>query len=127
MDAEAFREVFREYILKNYDAAWIFEAETKSGYRPVGVFCGHILRKVLFVADVIWFPWASKRNKLETTLHFINEIREHLVVMEFAKQNDKKHWEHICKYGVMRRVGTVNDLAATGEPIALFQSRARVK
>ena len=51
----------------------------------------------------IWFPWATPRNKLESAVHFLNEIRKEYLAMIFSEKEDSRFFTHICKYGILRR------------------------
>lgn len=74
--------------------------------------------------DVHWFPEASPRNRLECMLYLMLELKkEHMVFFTVAKdETDWKFLMHLCKYGVLRPVGTIRDHGGEGEHATLFQS-----
>lgn len=75
-----------------------------------------------------WFPEASSRNRLELGLKlFISLKKQHLVLTNIKSQKgeksvDVKFHEHLCKYGVLRRVGTIRDYYGPNVNGVLFQS-----
>lgn len=70
--------------------------------------------RVLQTENLIWFKWASGRKILECYVNFIDTIRRtsdpdtgrSFMVLEFAMEKDKRFFDHVCSYGVMRRVGS---------------------
>lgn len=78
--------------------------------------------------DIHWFPEASARNRLESTLNLMLELKkQHMVFMtvDGAARTPSPDWKflmHLCKYGVLRPVGTIMDHGGPGEHATLFQS-----
>jgi hypothetical protein len=76
----------------------------------------------------IWFPEASYRNKLELGLMLFIALKEHHLVLVTAqtakgeKSADVKFFEHLGKYGVLRRVGTIHGYFGSGQNAVMFQS-----
>lgn len=77
---------------------------------------------------VVWFPEASPRNRLELGLKlFMSLKKQHLVLINIVsrkgeKSADVRFHEHLCKYGVLRRVGTIRDRYGANVNSVLFQS-----
>lgn len=99
---------------------------------PVGIIFGVVPlrgKRILWTGDYTWFPWASNRNRLETAVHFGNQIRKEWVMIGFVDMVNVHLFEHVCRYGVGRRVGTLFDLddSANAGPIAVFQTRKPFK
>jgi hypothetical protein len=124
MPAPAFKEAFYGHVARMYDDAWVLYATSQRGaYEPVG-YVAVTTTKVaqpLFIADTIWFPWASSRNRIESMVNWINEMRRDNLITEYAQMKDKRFFEHICRHGIMRRVGTKHGLYPDG-PAAEFES-----
>lgn len=119
-------EYTAEFLIEHYAQAWTLCAKTREGKRPAAIVLLHQPDKraaVLWMADVIWFPWATARNKLESIVYFMNAMRKDWLIMEFAVPNEQAFFDHVCRYGVMRRAGTLYDLYTV--PAAVFQTRKR--
>lgn len=123
-------------VASTRDAAVTLIADTDEGRIPVGFLGGNMPQdKMLIISEVIWFPEARPRHRIATVANFINELRDEMVVFEYADNrpasksadgmNSKAFFEHLCRYGIMRRVGTVHDFYGQGNSAALFQSRKR--
>ncbi len=103
------------------DVLYVFEAKTKKGIIPVGMVTGKLTGPMMWLGDVIWFPWASSRNKYESIVNFLNELRRMYVGLFTCTLGDKKFYENIARHGVIRRVGTLYDI--TEDKLAQWQTR----
>ena len=111
LDAKLFKAAFSELLVSRYDAAWLFSAHTtKRGMFPVGIALGfwpHRIARPFMVLDaLIWFPWASSRNKIEATVEFADKARRELPMIAFARERDKRFMETLARHGIVRRIGT---------------------
>lgn len=105
-------------------------ADTPKGRIPVGSVSAMnpLGTRLVMLADVLWFPWASHRNCVESLANFVNTLRDDYTLMEYADEREpqtKRFFENLCKYALMRRVGTVHDFYGPGSSAALYQSRRR--
>ena len=107
------------------DITYTLIAQTAKGKIPVGLFGGNFNGPMLFIGDAVWFKWASSRNKLESAIHALNELRKKYIVLLHSTMKDKDFYVNIAKHGVIRRVGTIYDVYEDG-PAAMFQTRKRV-
>lgn len=127
---EAFTETFGAYIAERFQVAYTIIAKAPGkDVMPVGIVFGitPYRDKNVVLADLVyWFPWASPRNKIEGAVHFFNQMRRDWVVLGIFDMSDVPFLDHICRYGVMRRVGTIFDLDKDG-PLAAFQTRKPYK
>lgn len=119
--------VFKEHLTKdeflnalvgfmddNTLAAFIFMAEVSGKLQPIGLGLFWERGRILQTENLIWFPWSTKRSILESYVSFIANFRKEIhegsgknyVILEFAMEKDQKYFDHVCRYGVMRRVGT---------------------
>lgn len=55
---------------------------------------------------VYWFPWATARNKIECALFFLKEMKEKVNLVVVSIPKDVDFFQHLCRYGVIRRIGT---------------------
>lgn len=126
MSAPEFKEAFYRYAQMYYDDAWVFYATSLRGvYEPVGYVATTRTKAAqpLFIADTIWFPMASSRNRVESMTNWLNEMRKENVVTEYSQMKDKKFFEHICRHGIMRRVGTRIGFYQDGGNAAEFETK----
>ena len=129
MAPETFQAEFEAQLDVVYHAAWTLFAETGNGYLPSGLVLGFWSHpdpnygRFMNIGDMIWFPWASDRNKIEMAVRFFNDIRKEVPMVEYAKMDDKRFFETIAKHGIMRRVGTMHNIY-DGAPAAVFETRA---
>lgn len=76
--------------------------------------------------SVLWFPWASPRNKLEAVLKFIDEARlGDRQVLVYAPERDEKFMRHLCLYGMLKFTGRVDDYFRKGNHALHYFSRER--
>lgn len=109
-------------FLTSFPAEWVFDAPTKNGIIPVGVgLAANVLDEIIIIGKIIWFPWASLRNKLESALNLIEASRQENTLLDFADESDQPFYVRLCKYGSVRRVGTLYML--DGTKIAQYQSK----
>lgn len=126
MDPAELADVAVEVLDLKYDEAWL--AFLGDDERPVGLFLAfwpHRIRDLpsyMVLDQLIWFPWATPRAKVETFIHFWNEARKEVPMMGFSDMESKKFYETACKHGIMRRIGTSMSLLP-GRKSAVFETR----
>ena len=127
-DPTAFAEAFQVEVSTLYHGAWTMFAENKKGFIPVGFVLGfwsHPTARFspfMIVGDILWCPWASARNRIESAVNFFNRIRSDIAMVEYASEQNKRFFEMICQHGIMRRVGTTFNVYKD-EPTAVFETR----
>lgn len=130
MDAVAFAQAFEVELTTVYHGAWALLAETRKGFIPVGVvlaFYSHPdprFAPFMVVGDMVWFPWATARNKIESAVNFFNRVRSERPMVEYASEKNKRFFEMICQHGIMRRVGTMHNVYKD-EATAVYETKAR--
>lgn len=88
----------------------------------VGIQVAPVMDRLRAFPHAVWFSEASTRQRIECALKFLLDLkRTHLVVIE-AKEPDWPFFEHLCKYGLLRRVGTLRDAYGAGGRAAIYQS-----
>ena len=130
LTAEEFNIEFQATVTARYHGAWTLFAEvSKRGHMPVGLvlaFYSHpdpALSPFMIVADIVWFPWASARNRIEAAVHFFSVIRSSIPMVGYANGDmNKRFFEMICQHGITRRIGTTFNMAKD-EPVAVFETR----
>lgn len=127
--AADFIAAFERELSENYQGAWCLLADTKRGFMPVGAVLGFYshpnprLAPFMIVGDMLWFPWASARNRIESAVHFFHRIRHEIPMVEYANEEAKRFFEMIAAHGVVRRIGTSFNVYP-GTATAVFETRA---
>lgn len=85
--------------------AYILLARTFKGTIPVGLVAMTVHQGQAW-PHVAWFPEAKSRNKVECALKFLLLLKEKINAVIPSKQGDVAFFDHLCKYGVLRRIGT---------------------
>lgn len=98
--------------IARWDDAIILEAG-----KPVGLAVVHLLG-LHGLVNIFWFPWASPRNKLETTLKFILDHKRHIHLM--AASGEKRFFDHLYRYGVVRGIGV--SMRWDDNPVTLYEA-----
>ena len=71
--------------------------------------------------NVFWFPEASPRNKIELSVKFLIDLKLQSLVLIPVEEQEVAHFLHLCKYGLLRKVGTIKKYFSDGKAV-LFQS-----
>lgn len=114
MAQKDFKDALEWYIGNNALTPFTLFAEVKGKMQAVGLALFWIRGRIAQTENLIWFPWAKKRNILESYVNFVNKTRSMVhpdtnrtyMILEFAMEKDKGFFDHVCSYGIMRRVGT---------------------
>lgn len=124
MDADEFKAAFEKFVLERFHAVWTLFAPTPKGVIPVGiVFAAWAPNAPYMIVSVaVWFPWASKRNMLESMVGFWDSIRKQVPLVFYALPEHKRMYEVCAMHGVVRRVGT-SYTAIPGKAAAVFETR----
>jgi hypothetical protein len=127
MNPPEFRAVFEDELMSTYHGAWSLFAPNEKGL--VGVVLGFWTHPdpdkapFMVVGDMLWMPWATTRNKIESAVHFFNEVRKEYPMVQYACAEEKRFFETIAKHGIMRRVGTSYNVYRDGAT-TIFETRA---
>lgn len=124
MSASEFKEAMERAIVEHCHAAWTLFAETRKGFIPVGIVIAAWAPNApyLLVTGMVWMPWASNRNKLESMVGFLNGVRKDFPLMFYATPEHKRMYEVCAMHSVVRRVGT-SYVAIPGKACAVFETR----
>ena len=128
LSREQFVQQFPDHVDQTYDTGWLLFANPNSEWpgqdelMPAGAVFANYVLSMLILTDSVWFPWTSRRNILEAALQFFRDLgKGESPVIEFATLEDKRFFERMCEYGVMRRIGTAHSVAADGRPVKVFE------
>lgn len=99
--------------------AWMMIAADQ---RPVGIVMAYPRSLTTMEPHVRWFPWATPRNRLECSLRFVERERKKSNLFLITKPEERKFWQVLCRYGVLRPIGKVYNHYAVGDTVDLWQS-----
>ena len=122
LDLDAFKERLANGLAALIQAggeAYALMSPTKS--MPVGMAVVRAYEQCV-EPHVWWFPEATRRNKLELTLALVVELKRKALILILAQPPDWRFFDHLCKYGALRRVGTIRDAQGDGKHAAVYQS-----
>jgi len=93
-----------------------------SGEKAVGLIM--IIDRIFLVdhylePHISWFDWATDRNKIEGVAKMVLELRKLAPVFIQVPVETSKFVTHIAKYGILRRVGRLDQ---NGEDKFLYES-----
>lgn len=125
MGADEFKIEFQKYVLENFHAVWTLFGQTSRGVIPLGIVFATWAPggSYMIVNGMCWFPWSSKRNKIEAMVNFLSGIRSQFQLMFFAAPEHKRMYEVCMMHGIVRRIGTSNAVFP-GKSAAVFETRA---
>jgi hypothetical protein len=69
---------------------------------PVGLITVTRWHSTLGEPHIFWFPWATKRNKVEVCLKFITEMRHDMTLAIFTKEEFAPFFDRMKAYGVIK-------------------------
>lgn len=124
---EQFKENVIETMLRRYDAVWSISCQVPGrGMIPVGIATAFFPHKevinFMVLDEMVWYPWASARNKVEAAAKFGVEVRKQHPVLAFVRYENRDFMAVLGKLGVAQRVGTSNQVFP-GERAAVWESR----
>lgn len=120
LSPQDFKQSMTEFMFDNYSGVYTCLATTKKGVIPVGVIPISGVYLGWMIGDVKWFPWASKRNIIESFVNFINTMKKEAYLLGYCSEQDKEFFTYIAKHGIIRRVGTLHP---KDNHLKLFESR----
>ncbi len=103
---------------------WVVTDEYKGDDRPVAVFLQAGNSSRAFETHSNWMEWASPRDKLTAAITFAERMRrkQTIILMTGDKAVDRFS-EQLRRYGVLRRVGTMQRYYPDKSDAYLWQSR----
>lgn len=116
MDVEEFEKYVFSDLLVRFHNIWTLIAGTERGEMPVGLVLGfwphpdEFNVPFMILDSFVWFPWASKRNRTEAAVNFINDARAEIPMLGFVRPDDMSFFNMIAKHGIVRRVGTSHEI-----------------
>lgn len=103
-------------LLGAVDHDWIFEVQGEKGLQPIGLvtadnrFAGHGIE-----VHADWFPWASARNILESTVQFLIEKGRDTKIHLYVEESYWPFWQRVWEYKVIKKGCKIHDCYGMGE------------
>jgi len=120
LEIEDFNEIVDKQI-ETLDEAYMLEMDD----RPVGLVGVFLNQRYGYIEPhVIWFEWATTRNKIEAAVKFIDKLRKKVPMMIIVDEDTKSFFTHIERHGIIKRIGTSHE--AMGRKKLLFESRGKL-
>lgn len=116
-DPKVFHVELSNNIQDAFNYGWVIETD-----KPIGAVFGIACGPFTVIVDMIWFPWATKRNRIEGAIAGINWVRKKMTCLLYCEEKDKDYYVHIAKYGILRRIGKIEGIY--DKPATLFQTRS---
>lgn len=119
------RAIFSEFTLLG--EFYTFTART-TGFKsvkgdvPVGLL-GADREDHKLKPHMLWFPWATPRNKVECALRFITELRHDTIIYVWDRPEDHGFWVRIAQFGVFKRIGKTEDHWTDGATSVIWRSQ----
>lgn len=60
------------------------------------------------IPRLMWFPWASARNQLESLIKFLDDQRKDNLILIFDSPKSHSFYIRMAQYGLVKRVGPVS-------------------
>ena len=81
---------------------WVLVAPSKRGIIPIGVIgSDHYFDAIM--PHVLWFPWATKRTKLECIARFVENMRRSHTVIIFSEYRHEEFWKWLGYLGLIAK------------------------
>jgi hypothetical protein len=128
-DQETFKAMLKSYFALG---KWFTLRAENSHYPvargmiPVGLMGCELperLGRPLLQPHAFWFPWASHRNKVETVLRFLYDLRESTSILIFARPDTDAFFKIMKKYQVLRRIGKAHNHFDKGEHATVWEAK----
>lgn len=124
-------EEFTEYldaIIENYysrDGTIVVCEAYFAEYGAPAPVCVTFVDKsqLAFFPHVIWFGWATPRNRIESTINFLKDLVKDGNVIIFSKRETIFFFSHMARYGILDRRGTLKKYFPDGGDAIVYQGR----
>jgi hypothetical protein len=124
---QEFEILYSNYVNKNnlLSVSFFVYDKEKNEERLVGCCLFWPRGRVLQVSNMIWFPWASKREVYESSMNFFETFRKtietvsgrYYKILEFAEEKDSKFFDRLVSIGILERKCEIDGLYPDGNAI----------
>jgi len=117
LDPRQFNEEAYDLIMQTYDYGWALTSKDGDRY---GYLFAEQAGPITLLGDVIWLPNVTNRQKIESAVNTINELKKDLYLNLYCDKTDNDFYLHVARHGILKRVG---HLHFTKEHMILWESR----
>lgn len=118
LTAAEFNDKAIQFLL-GFDQTYTLTAATGRGDIPVGLVVAAV-EDHRMQPHVLWFAWASARNKIESAVNFINQMRPIWKVIITVEEKNWGFFTHVMKHGVLDRCGKINGYYGNGNAMIFY-------
>jgi len=112
-----FNETAYDLIMESYTFGWALTSKDGERY---GYLFAEQAGPITLLGDVIWLPNVTNRQKIESAVNTINELKKDLYLNLYCDKTDNDFYLHVARHGILKRVG---HLHFTKEHMILWESR----
>lgn len=123
LDQAEFQQ-YLNHILSVHDVGYSLHAHNGDKMIQVGLALGNLEDGIRLHGHMHFYPWATKRNKLEVTVKFFQEMRQLYTVIFMTNEKLKPFFDWVCRYGILRRVGFIENYTAHNETAHMYQTKS---
>lgn len=120
MTSEYFPFYFAEHLKTLGCISVTFYTKIDGAELPVGVGIFWLRERIVQNENLIWFPWATPRNIIESSINYFDSFRkcsyrdtkEKYKILEFAQEKDVKFFDKLVSLGILDKVGEIPGIYA---------------
>ena len=90
---------------------------------PIGLIVVLRRNKRTVEPHVVWMPWATSRNKIETIVQFLDDMRRGQTVLILSRPDTRPFWSHLRRYAVLNFKATIDRYYEDEENAQVWQTR----
>lgn len=130
MSDDVTKDNFRPYVeaalgSAGYVPGYIIHGKTyRNRKEPIGFIGIRMSGNRVMEPHIHFFGFATPRNKVEGVVRFIQEMRQMYTMIWMVPEELGNFFDHCCRYGISRRVGTIYEYTEDLKPILMYQSRS---
>jgi len=96
-----------------------------SNERPIGLGFMVPINSKLTDLHGVWFPWSTPREVMSATARFMNDQKHETSLLITSEDHTRANFIHMCKYGLLRLVGKIENYFEGERAGHVFQSVRR--
>lgn len=126
-----FKVSFAYYLSANKCTSVTFKITKDGAELPIGVGIIWVRGRIIQNENLIWFPWATPRNILESCINYFDTFRNakekisgaNYKILEFAMEQDVKFFDKLVQMGILEKVGKISGLYLDKQDCTLYTTK----